>query len=100
MRYPRIPLPPDIKHFHKLSALGQELIDWHLLKASQSQIAPTGSGEHRCAIGLKGKGKGLSHRVRYVDGSVWINPTQHFTDVPIDVWEYESRLRIRCVKNG
>ena len=42
--FPRIPLPRDIEHFRKLSMLGQELIDWHLLKASQSQITPTGNG--------------------------------------------------------
>ena len=36
--FPRIPLPPDVEHFRKLGELGQELIDWHLLKVSQSQI--------------------------------------------------------------
>ena len=50
--FPRIPLPRDIEHFRKLSALGGALIDWHLLKG--------GAGQHR-AIGLKAKGKGLSH---------------------------------------
>ena len=52
--FPRIPLPRDIEHFRKLSALGGELIDWHLLKASQSQIAPTA----RCHR-FEGEGEGV-----------------------------------------
>ncbi len=94
---PRIPLPPDVEHFHKLSALGGELIDWHLLKGTQSQIIPTGSGpppHHR----FEGEGEGVVSRIRYVDGSVWINPTQHFTDVPIEVWDYEIGAYQVCEK--
>ena len=95
--FPRIPLPRDIEHFRKLSALGGELIDWHLLRASQSQIAPTGGGElprHR----FEGDGAGVVSQVRYADGGVWINPTQHFTDVPIDVWNYEVGAHQVCEK--
>ncbi len=95
--FPRIPLPQDIEHFRKLSTLGGELIDWHLLKASPSQIAPTLSGElprHR----FEGEGEGVVSRIRYVDGGVWINPTQHFTAVPIDVWEYEVGAYQVCEK--
>ncbi len=95
--FPRIPLPPDVEHFRKLSALGQKLSDWHLLKASQSQIAPTGSGaapRHR----FEGEGEGIVSKIRYVDGSVWINPTQHFTEVPADVWDYEIGAYQVCEK--
>ena len=95
--FPRIPLPSDVEHFHKLSALGQELIDWHLLEASQSQIAPTGSGtmpRHR----FEGKGEGVVSQVRYVEGSIWINSTQRFTDVPVDVWDYEIGSHQVCEK--
>lgn len=94
---PRIPWPPDIEHFRKLSALGGELIDWHLLKGTQSQIALTGNGvapRHR----FEGEGEGVVSQVRYVDGSVWINPTQHFTDVPVDVWDYEVGAYQVCEK--
>ena len=90
--FPRIPLPWDIEHFRKLSALGQELVDWHLLKASQSQTAPAGG--HR----FEGEGEGVVSRIRYADGSIWINPTQHFTDVPIDVWDYEIGAYQVCEK--
>ena len=94
---PRITLPRNIEHFRKLSALGQELIDWHLLEGAQSQIAPTGSGEplrHR----FEGEGEGFVSQVQYVNGGVWINPTQHFTDVPVDVWNYEVGAHQVCEK--
>ena len=95
--FPRIPLPPDVEHFRKLSALGQELIDWHLLKGTQSQIAPTRSGEspiHR----FEGEGEAVVSQVRYMDSGVWINPNQHFTDVPVDVWNYEVGAHQVCEK--
>ena len=87
--YPRIPLPPDIEHFRKLSALGGALIDWHLLKGG-SGAAP----RHR----FEGEGGGIVSKVRYADGSVWINPTQRFTDVPVDVWDYEIGAYQVCEK--
>ena len=77
--FPRIPLPQDIDQFRTLAALGQRLIDWHLLKDVQ---IPT---RHR----FEGEGDGVVGRVRYADRQVWINPTQYFTDVPEEVWEYE-----------
>ncbi len=86
--FPRIPLPQDIDQFHTLSALGQHLIDWHLLK--DVQIPP----RHR----FEGEGDGIVSQVRYVDGRVWINPTQHFTDVPPEVWEYEVGAYQVCEK--
>jgi predicted helicase len=87
--FPRIPLPRDIGHFRKLSMLGQELIDWHLLKVG-SGTAP----RHR----FEGEGEGFVSQVQYVNGGVWINPTQHFTDVPVDVWNYEVGAHQVCEK--
>ena len=91
--FPRIPLPTNIKHFRKLAALGQNLIDWHLLKASRPEIAPTAQ-RHR----FEGEGEAIVSRVRYADGHVWINPTQHFTDVPEAVWAYEIGAYQVCEK--
>ena len=70
--FPRIPLPEDIEQFRTLAALGQRLIDWHLLK--NVSVPP----RHR----FEGEGDGVVGRVRYVDGRVWINASQYFTDVP------------------
>ena len=86
--FPRIPLPQDIDQFRSLAALGQELINWHLLK--DMQIPP----RHR----FEGEGDGVISKVRYADDKVWINTTQHFTDVPTAVWEYEIGAYKVCQK--
>ena len=96
--FPRIPLPRDIEQFRSLAALGQRLIDSHLLKnVSRPEVAPTGRGApalHR----FEGEGDGVVSRVRYLDGQIWINSTQCFTDVPVEVWEYEVGSYQVCEK--
>ena len=95
--FPRIPLPQDIEQFRTLAALGQRLMDCHLLKASRPEVAPTERGfpaVHR----FEGEGDGVIGRVRYMDGKVWINPTQYFTDVPVEIWEYEIGSYQVCEK--
>lgn len=86
--FPRIPLPQDIDYFRNLAALGQELINWHLL--TDVQIPP----RHR----FEGEGEGVVRKPRHEDGNVWINDTQHFTNVPADVWEYEIGAYQVCEK--
>ncbi len=86
--FPRIPLPTNIERFLKLAALGQNLIDWHLLK--DVQVPP----RHR----FEGQGEAAVSRIRYEGGHVWINPTQHFTDVPEAVWAYEIGAYQVCEK--
>ena len=77
--FPRIPLPQDIEYFRTLAELGQSLINWHLLK--DVQVPP----RHR----FEGEGDTVVSKVLYEGGHVWINATQHFTDVPESVWAYE-----------
>ena len=86
--FPRIPLPQDIDHFRTLAALGQRLMDWHLLKDVQIPAL------HR----FEGEGDGIVSKLRYADGKVWINATQYFTDVPEKVWEYEIGAYQVCEK--
>ena len=86
--FPRIPLPSDVEYFQKLAALGQNLIHWHLLK--DVQISPL----HR----FEGEGDAVVSRVRYEGGHVWINTTQHFTDVAPEVWAYEIGAYQVCKK--
>ena len=86
--FPRIPLPQDLAQFRTLAALGQRLIDSHLLKDVHTPP------RHR----FEGEGDGVVAQVRYLDGRVWINPTQYFTDVPIEVWEYEVGAYQVCEK--
>ncbi len=86
--FPRIPLPKDIDHFRKLASLGQELINWHLLKEVQIPV------RHR----FEGEGNSVVSRHSYEDGNVWINDTQYFTDVPAEVWEYKIGAYQVCEK--
>ena len=86
--FPRILLPQDIDYFRKLAALGQELINWHLLKDVQIPI------RHR----FEDEGDSVVSKLRYEDDKVWINATQHFTDVPAKVWEYEIGAYQVCEK--
>ena len=86
--FPRIPLPQDTNQFRTLAALGQRLIDWQLLK--DVSVPP----RHR----FEGEGDGVVRRVRYMDEQVWINPTQSFTDVSMEVWEYEIGAYRVCEK--
>ena len=86
--FPRIPLPQDINQFRTLATSEQRLIDWHLSKDVQ---IPT---RHR----FEGEGDGVVSKPRYADGKVWINPTQHFTDVSEAVWEYEIGAYQVCEK--
>ncbi len=86
--FPRIPLPQNIDQFRTLAALGQRLIDWHLLKDVQIPA------RHR----FEGEGDGVITKIRYEDNKIWINPTQHFTDVPENVREYEIGAYQVCEK--
>ena len=54
----------------------------------------TRSSLHR----FEGEGDGVVEKARYLDGRVWINPTQYFTDVPLEVWEYEIGAYQVCEK--
>ena len=85
--FPRIPLPKELAHFRKMADLGQALINWHL---GRNDIPP----RHR----FEGEGAGIVSNIRYEDGNIWINQTQHFTDVPIDVWEFEVGAYQVCEK--
>ena len=87
--FPRIPMPINLEHFRRLSTLGQRLIDMHLLKN-----VPKPPRHHR----FEGEGNGIVSKLTYRDGHVWINPTQHFTDIPEAVWEFEIGAYQVCEK--
>ena len=90
--FPRIRLPQDIAQFRTLAVFGQRLIDSHLLKdVPRPEGAPA---SHR----FEGEGDGVVEKARYLDGRVWINPNQYFTDVPLEVWEYEIGAYQVCEK--
>ena len=86
--FPRIPLLQDIDEFSILTEYGQELIDLHLLKDRKIP--------HRHLF--EGEGDGIVTKPCYENGNVWINSTQHFTNVPPEVWEYEIGAYQVCEK--
>jgi len=79
--FPRVPLPANRQVFQKLSKLGQELIDLHLLKhpaLSSTEISFPRSGSNKV------------EKVSYEEKTkkVHINKDQHFANVLKDIWEY------------
>jgi len=75
--FPRIPFVDDYEKFKKLSELGKELVELHLMKKR---------------LPIKAKfdiqGSNVVEKVKYKDGKVWINKEQYFEGVPEDVWNF------------
>jgi predicted helicase len=78
--FPRIPFPDTKAQFEKLSGLGWQLVQAHLLK----EVPATKLGAY------KGKGNDTVEAIRYAeaDEAVWINETQRFLPVPRAVWDF------------
>jgi predicted helicase len=79
--FPRIPLPEDYEKFKKLSELGKELVELHLLK--HPSLGETG-------VGFPESGSDTVEKVYYEEDSqkVWINKEQYFDGISKEVWEY------------
>ncbi|PIE84607.1 MAG: DNA methyltransferase [Bacteroidia bacterium] len=76
--FPRIPYPTDRKEYLRLVTLGGQLRALHLMENAQSwPLACTFPVEGDCAV----------EAIRWADGRVYINDTQHFEGVPKAVWE-------------
>jgi predicted helicase len=78
--FPRIPFPEKRAAFAKVSALGGELVQKHLLR----DVPALKLGRYR------GKGEHEVEKPRYAESerAVYINATQSFAPVPIDVWNF------------
>jgi predicted helicase len=81
--FPRIPFTKDYKLFKKLSEIGRQLVELHLLK-SDSLNTPSSRFE--------GNNSGLSlvKKVNYnaKEKRVYINDNQYFTNVEPEIWNY------------
>jgi predicted helicase len=80
--FPRVPLPSNREVFKRLTVLGKELVDLHLLKHSDLE---------KTDIGFP---KGDSNKVEKVgyaadDERVFINKEQYFEGISKEVWEYQ-----------
>ena len=83
--FPRIPFTKEYELFQKLAALGEQLVDLHLLRSSELDppIARfQGEGDNRVQTGKNGL-RYDAERQR-----VYINEAQFFEGVPPQVWEY------------
>ena len=82
--FPRIPLPSDTERFKKLSELGKELVELHLLKHPALQ-------ERESEIGFPRSGSNKVEKVRYDENTerVYFNKEQYFEGISKAVWEYQ-----------
>ena len=71
--FPRIPYPKDVELFFELAKLGAKLRKIHLLEA------PTVG---KFITGFNIEGDNMVEKPQYKGGSVYINPTQYFENVP------------------
>ena len=77
--FSRIPLPKTAKEFNRLTAIGQQLIDLHLMNNAQSW---------KCTTTFPEVGSQQVDFQKWKDGQVWINDKQYFGNVPESVWEF------------
>ena len=82
--FPRIPIPTDYEMFEKLSELGKELVELHLLKHPTLQ-------ERDREIGFPKSGSNKVEKVRYDEKTerVYFNKEQYFEGISKEVWEYQ-----------
>ncbi len=81
--FPQVPLPKDYEKFKKLSELGKELAELHLLKHPALQ-------ERESEIGFPKSGSNKVEKVKYDEKTerVYFNKEQYFEGISKEVWEY------------
>ena len=78
--FPRVPFTKDYKLFTRLSKLGQELTDLHLLKHNELE---------KTNLKFPIEGNIKVEKPRYDNEKVWINKAQYFEGVKKEVWQYQ-----------
>lgn len=76
--FPRIPFVKDYTKFVKLSKLGSELIELHLMKKQFSKNIAK----------FEVSGSNEVNYVKYKDKKISINDKQYFDNIPEDVWNF------------
>jgi predicted helicase len=84
IEFPRIPFTPDYDLFIQLSSLGERLASIHLLKSMEldrtfSKFAVNGDNLVKKPLFKPAAGE---------DGRVYINDTQYFSNIRLELWEY------------
>jgi len=78
--FPKIPFTDDIKLFNKVSKLGKELADLHLLKSKKL--------ENNKSVKFPAVGDNKAEKREYKDNKIYINDKQYFTGITPEVWNY------------
>jgi predicted helicase len=83
--FPRVPFTSDYDLFNEVARLGQRLVEIHLMKSPELECTfskfPV-SGDSQVKTPLF---KPITER----DGRVYINDTQYFSNIPLELWEFE-----------
>ena len=85
--FPRIPFTVDFELFQTMAALGKRLVDLHLLRSEELDPLAArfqGQGNSRVA---RTKRQGFRYEPK--EERVYINKTQYFEPVPLELWEYQ-----------
>ncbi|MFH1927235.1 MAG: type ISP restriction/modification enzyme [Chloroflexota bacterium] len=85
--FPRVPFTTDFGLFQALATLGGRLVDLHLLRSEELDPPAArfqGQGDNRVA---RTKGQGFRYEPK--EERVYINKTQYFEPVPLELWEYQ-----------
>ena len=78
--FPRIPFRKNLKTFSKITELGKELINLHLLKSKEIE-SPVAK--------FKGEGENKVEKVTYKEGKVSVNKDQYFDGASEEIWKYQ-----------
>jgi len=80
--YPKIPFTKNAELFEKLSLLGKELADLHLLKSSKL---------NKPQVKFHGQGNGMVEKVKFDESErkLLINLTQYFDNISKELWEFK-----------
>ncbi len=83
--FPRLPFTADGELFRQMAALGQQLIDLHLLRP----FPPLAGGKG--GVKYQGQGSDTVEKVRYdpTTGRVHINADKYFEGITPQMWEYQ-----------
>jgi len=85
--FPRVPFATDFELFQALAGLGNRLVELHLLRSEELDPPVArfqGEGDNRVA---RTKSQGFRYEPR--EERVYVNPTQYFEPVPLELWEYQ-----------
>jgi predicted helicase len=77
MDFPRLPITSNKTLFKNLAQLGEQLVSLHLM---QSQC------ENDCSFPIKGDNR--VEKISYKDNRIYINNTQYFDNVSVNLWEF------------